>query len=909
VRLLEFPRNPIKKARMDGRWTETVSPEETPRASIRLLSPGCEVGDRYEVSEVLGIGGSGVVYKAYDRELHRHVALKVLRHDRMSESALRRFRREVAIARDVHSPHLVRVFDLAQSGDSTYLIMELVEGESFAALIHRAPLSIDDAIHVARQILLALTELHRLGIVHRDVKPSNVMLGPDLHAKVTDFGLARRLESHTRATETQAVLGTYEYLSPEQALGREVDTRSDLYSFGILLYECLTGDVPLRGGSSLGTAIAHISKPAPDVRSRRPDVPRWLSALIAKLLEKNVAHRYASAAAVLDDLQRRRAPRKRIAYFGAGVIAIAAVVSVGGVVGFRWIDGNRFEKFVSDGIRGGSAVNKRGDILWTDPTLPARFAATEVVVTPGSAPLLAAIRYESTVRDQKRAHHLLLLDPQTREERGAIDLPDLSPLFPEFGRWTFPNRMMAVDLDHDGAQELVVSYSHQPYWPSYSIHVDPRRGVARPVLVASGHHAVLGAIDIDRDGVDELIFWGVSNRMGWYGALAAVKVELVPSGDGQPAIASTPDAVYTRTSSRALLWYTLVGERGFTPGTTYRIERARRTIVADFGDGTQTELGLDGFELRPEPEGLRRERQEAQARSYAALREAMELSRTNFGTEARTRASAAVAHADRTGNRPLQAWARRVELRVRIADGATLDQTQPLLEEVTRRASAPDVYWEAAREFHLRGDLETAVRLYREGMRLRATDLHGRLTWEFVEGIVFVLGELQQWDAARREFDLYANSHGEVPTAYRSWIAWRSTGRFSYQMNSHGQDTDPSRYLALESEAAQPDVPLESLLTRIREQRTYLSETYRWLALSLEAEVLARQGHAPHAVALARQAFDETRSRLRIDPAARAHFDVVALRYADIARKKGDPVEARNAMAALEEFRRNRKGA
>ena len=259
---------------------------------------------------VLGMGGSAVVYEAFDRELKRRVALKVLRTDRTSEASLKRFRREVAIARDAAGSRLVRVFDIGQAGDTVFLTMELVEGESLRELLARGPLAPERAVEIGAEVLRALADLHALGIVHRDVKPGNILLATTGEVKLADFGLARHWEgTETRVTETEGLVGTVEYLSPEQALGDLLDARSDLYSFGVVLFEMLAGKVPLRGDSAIGTIVAHIRQEPPDVRKLRPQAPAWLAGVVTRLLAKDRERRYATAADVLADLEARKARR------------------------------------------------------------------------------------------------------------------------------------------------------------------------------------------------------------------------------------------------------------------------------------------------------------------------------------------------------------------------------------------------------------------------------------------------------------------------------------------------------------------------------------------------------------------------------------------------------------------------
>jgi serine/threonine protein kinase len=275
-------------------------------ATVAILPPGTRLGSHHTIRSVLGIGGSAVVYSADDSRTSSAVAVKVLRPDRSTEAALLRFRYEAAVARAVNCPHLVRVFDYAE-GPPKYLTMELAREGSLRHALKEGSLPIGRAIEIARQVLLALSALHDRSIVHCDVKPGNILLDAGGRVLLGDFGLARQTNSCTETDGNGSLFGTLEYLAPEQALGGSVDARTDLYSLGIVLFEMLTGAVPHCRASSLGTLLAHIQEPAQNVRNLRPAVPRWLSALIACLLEKQPRKRYVSANAVLHDIARRYA--------------------------------------------------------------------------------------------------------------------------------------------------------------------------------------------------------------------------------------------------------------------------------------------------------------------------------------------------------------------------------------------------------------------------------------------------------------------------------------------------------------------------------------------------------------------------------------------------------------------------
>ncbi|HSN68800.1 MAG TPA: serine/threonine-protein kinase, partial [Thermoanaerobaculia bacterium] len=285
--------------------TETVGEVVAAGPRIPTLAPGTVVAGRFEIVRALGSGGSSIVYEALDTALSARVALKILRADRATPAALKRLRREASIAREANDPRLVRVWDIGDAPEGAFISMELVEGESLRAVVERGPLAVGDAIRIGTEVVAALEKLHALGVIHRDLKPSNVLIAPDGAVKLADFGLARHWEGdESRATQADALVGTVEYLSPEQALGKPLDPRTDLYSFGVLLFEMLTGSVPFRSESTLGAVLAHVNARAPDLREVRPDLPPWLARVVARLLEKRPGDRYASATQVLDDLGR-----------------------------------------------------------------------------------------------------------------------------------------------------------------------------------------------------------------------------------------------------------------------------------------------------------------------------------------------------------------------------------------------------------------------------------------------------------------------------------------------------------------------------------------------------------------------------------------------------------------------------
>jgi eukaryotic-like serine/threonine-protein kinase len=260
---------------------------------------------RYELEELVGTGGMSSVYRAHDRLLARKVALKVLHeHYGSDEAHVERFRREARAVATLSHPNIVSVIDRGEHEGRQFIVFEYVEGENLKRMIERrGPLPVALALELAIQIARGLSFAHGQGLVHRDVKPQNVLMNGTGDAKVTDFGIARSLAVQHGMTQTGTVLGTSDYIAPEQAQGRQVDEHSDVYSLGVVLYELLTAKVPFPGDNFVAIAMRHINEPPPSVRDERPDVPPHVDAAVQKAMAKDPGDRFPTMAAFCLELE------------------------------------------------------------------------------------------------------------------------------------------------------------------------------------------------------------------------------------------------------------------------------------------------------------------------------------------------------------------------------------------------------------------------------------------------------------------------------------------------------------------------------------------------------------------------------------------------------------------------------
>lgn len=293
-------------------------------------------GDRYEILELLGEGGMGRVYRARDVELDKVIALKTIRGEKGGDPAVvQRFKQELLLARQITHKNVVRIYDLGEADGVKFFTMELIEGKNLKqVLLEREKLPLEEALGLLRQILGGLEEAHRQGVVHRDLKPQNIMLDGEDAPHIMDFGIARSADSSS-LTATGSVLGTPDYMSPEQVRGENTDAQSDLFSLGVIAYQLLTGQLPYEADTPLAKVMMRVSQNPRPLRDHRPDIPAYLDAMVLKCMEMDRALRYRSASEILADLDRQQVDRSYTRRVGvalrnhrAGLSAAAGLVIV-----------------------------------------------------------------------------------------------------------------------------------------------------------------------------------------------------------------------------------------------------------------------------------------------------------------------------------------------------------------------------------------------------------------------------------------------------------------------------------------------------------------------------------------------------------------------------------------------------
>ena len=306
------PAIPADKKAAGARATPVSAPLSSNVGSGLTLLPGTVIGNRYEVLQILGEGGMGAVYKARDIELDRVIALKVIRPELASNpEILQRFKQELILARQVTDRNVIRIFDLGEAGGIKFITMEYVEGESLYQILRtNGKVPVPEAVDIMRQMLSGLQSAHREGVIHRDLKPGNIMRDAQGRVVVMDFGLARSFAGDGM-TRTGTMLGTMEYMSPEQAQAKELDARSDLFTAGLICYELLTGKMPYHADSAVASLLKRMQERAAPPSDWDRTIPQPISELVSKCLERDPAERWQSAQEIIDridEIEGKRPP-------------------------------------------------------------------------------------------------------------------------------------------------------------------------------------------------------------------------------------------------------------------------------------------------------------------------------------------------------------------------------------------------------------------------------------------------------------------------------------------------------------------------------------------------------------------------------------------------------------------------
>jgi serine/threonine-protein kinase len=295
----------LAPARTTPAGTSSLRSTTTGASTLSAIEPGALLSHRFEILSVLGAGGMGVVYKARDRELDDLVALKMLKRDLWGDrTQLERLKSELKLARKITHPNVLRTYDFGEIDGIPFISMEYVRGVTLRYLLDQTKrLPYSAGLRLAKQLCSGLVAAHAVGVMHRDIKPENLILEPTGNAKLMDFGIARPIERLTPGqTQVGFIVGTPEYLAPEQLQGGTVDARADLYSCGIVLYEIFAGTLPFKASTQMDLLMMHLREEPPPPSVHWPEIPPRLAAIVLRCLRKDPAERYPGAAELLRDL-------------------------------------------------------------------------------------------------------------------------------------------------------------------------------------------------------------------------------------------------------------------------------------------------------------------------------------------------------------------------------------------------------------------------------------------------------------------------------------------------------------------------------------------------------------------------------------------------------------------------------
>ncbi|TAM56853.1 MAG: serine/threonine protein kinase [Acidobacteria bacterium] len=529
-----------------------------PNRSRTLTFPGPEVQTpalpfalpvRWQATRLLGTGGQAEVWLARDLELGEWVAVKVFR-DGLTETQRERLRREVRLGRSLSHPNLVKVFELIEAGGRLAVAMEWVSGGSLETLLESGPLPIGQVIAVADEVLDVLAYLHGRGVVHRDVKPSNLLLDDHGRVRLADLGLVRPLEDGGDLTATAMAVGTPGYMSPEQIRGLDPTPGADLYSLGVTLFHLLTGQMPFAGNSSFEVADQHLHASPPDVRSLRPDCPAWLARFVMRLIEKSPRDRWPDAARALDAVRRKRvlaSPR----FWRRAALATVAAMALGGAL-LAWVRTHRGAPAAVRVTQDQLVVtdSSRRELWRRRFPNSALDAVTGDFLGEGTAQV--AVSTAPAGRGQPAGTEDIAVFGAGGRERArfaSVGRTDLKSHFPGVGPMVDMPLLFALDLGD--AHPVLAWVTHSsPWFPSaVGIWDAPRGARPGPVLFNSGHITNLCAADLGGRR-REMIATGINNRLG-YQTVAVILGPGPRDGLAPPSPGFSPDLVSDWEFARA----------------------------------------------------------------------------------------------------------------------------------------------------------------------------------------------------------------------------------------------------------------------------------------------------------------------------------------------------------------------
>jgi tetratricopeptide (TPR) repeat protein len=625
------------------------------------------------------------------------------------------------------------------------------------------------------------------------------------------------------------------------------------------------------------------------------------------LLAKNPRDRYASAEAVLADLQahaRPRAARRKLATSAAAAALVLLLVGTAPAAWQRW-KAPRFSHLVQSGEIGVAAIGRDGRTLWTRRRTEL-YNLVLARLKPGDAPQLVGVL--DALSSAEAAHTLSVLDPESGRKLWQVRLPSGARSFPAFSN-TFHPTLWAIDLDGDGGDEIVASYLHWPWWPSYTVLYEPKIDRSRVLFLGSGHHRFTGAHDLDGDGRAELLLIGINNRMGWYTGIAAVKPDpwINDVSSRVLATASTPDAFYAGSSPRTLLWYVLgPRERFVNEDRPFVLDETRKTLRFIYTGERELVLGFDGFPVDASSSLPSSRREVVRREAYDRIREAERLLQAGYPDQALAEAEAARRRAETAGDPRLSDWTARLRARTLIFAGR-LPEAEAAFQELFRTSeAAADIAYDAGKAFHLNGALERAVSWYRLGLSRGGSADAGRLKWELMEEIVLALAELGRNEEALAEIDDFVTAYpdlrdpGEVCRHYLRWKMKAPVSPEGLPINAWSPDL--WRYWRLELQLSSGEEP-RRLLREIEKELPRNSESDPQL-LSLRGEILARLGQPEPAAQAAKEGYELAKRQRRENTGVHAHFSLIAERALRLARAAGDETTAHEAERELAQWGR-----